>query len=149
MLGGDSFLLIVFPCSWLLKYLVDRVGGRSSAAPVSSAGVRSSVRPDVWRDVWAAHVSSATPKKKSFDRGGPVWPPWSNVTNDRLRGGSGGTLPPQPKIFWKNPKMKKPQNECDRAAKQAQSRALLKLAEFCPELSENERKMMDRIQTVT
>ena len=46
----------------------------------------------------AARVSSAAPKKKSFDRGGPVWPPRSNVTNDRLRGGSGGALPPQPKI---------------------------------------------------
>ena len=34
----------------------------------------------------AARVSSAAPKKKSFDRGGPVWPPRSNVTNDRLRG---------------------------------------------------------------
>ena len=42
-------------------------------------------------------MSSAAPKKKSFDRGGPVWPPRSNVTNDRLRGGSGGALPPQPK----------------------------------------------------
>ena len=38
----------------------------------------------------AARVSSAAPKKKSFDRGGPVWPPRSNVTNDRLRGGLGG-----------------------------------------------------------
>ena len=59
----------------------------------------------------AARVSSAAPKKKSFDRGGPVWPPRSNVTNDRLRGGLGGLCPPsqkpgglggsapQPKIF--------------------------------------------------
>ena len=58
-----------------------------------SDGVRPGVRPDVR----AARVSSAAPKKKSFDRGGPVWPPRSNVTNDRLRGGSGGALPPQPK----------------------------------------------------
>ena len=38
-------------------------------------------------------------EKKSFDRGGPVWPPRSNVTNDRFGGGegSGGALPPQPK----------------------------------------------------
>ena len=43
-------------------------------------------------------MSSAAPKKKSFDRGGPVWPPRSNVTNDRLRWGSGGALPPQPKF---------------------------------------------------
>ena len=39
-------------------------------------------------------VSSAAPKKESFDRGGPVWPPRSNVTNDRLRGGLGGLCPP-------------------------------------------------------
>ena len=53
---------------------------------MSSAGVRPGVRPDVRRDVRAARVSSAAPKKKSFDRGGPVWPRRSNVTNDRLRG---------------------------------------------------------------
>ena len=45
-------------------------------------------------------MSSAAPKKKSFDRGGLVWPPRSNVTNDRLSGGSGGALPPQPKNWW-------------------------------------------------
>ena len=59
--------------------------------------VRPGVRPDIRPDVGAARVSSAAPKKKAFDRGGPVWPPRSNVTNDRLRGGSGGALPPQPK----------------------------------------------------
>ena len=53
-------------------------GGRSSAARVT--------------------LSSAAPKKKAFDRGGPVWPPRSNVTNDRLRRESGGALPPQPKF---------------------------------------------------
>ena len=109
----------MFPYTWLLKYLVDRVGGRSSAAPVSSAGVRPGVRPDVRPDVRAARVSSAAPKKKSFDRGGPVWPPRSNVTNDRLRGGLGGLCPPsqkpgglggsapqpKPKIFRKNAKI--------------------------------------------
>ena len=45
----------------------------------------------------AARVSSAAPKKKSFDRGGPVWPPRSNVTNDRLRGGVWGGFAPQAK----------------------------------------------------
>ena len=40
----------------------------------------------------AARVSSAAPKKKSFDRGGPVWPPRSNVTNDRLKGGTPPTM---------------------------------------------------------
>ena len=58
----------------------------------------SCVRPDVRPDVQAVHVSSAAPTKKLFDRGGPVWPPRSNVTNDRLRRGSGRALPPQPKI---------------------------------------------------
>ena len=46
----------------------------------------------------AAPVSSTAPKRKSFDRGGPVWPPRSNVANDRLRGGLGGLCPPQPKF---------------------------------------------------
>ena len=75
--------------------------GRSSAAPVSSAGVRPGVRPgvlpDVRPDVRAARMSSAAPKNKSFDRGGPVWPPRSNVTNDRLGEGAGGLCPPSPK----------------------------------------------------
>ena len=33
----------------------------------------------------AARVSSAAPKKKSFDRGGPVWPPRSNAPAGRER----------------------------------------------------------------
>ena len=33
--------------------------------------------------VGGAHVVSGA-EKKTFDRGGPVWPPRSNVTNDRL-----------------------------------------------------------------
>ena len=75
--------------------------------------VRPGVRPDVRADVRATRVSSAAPKTKSFDRGGPVWPPRSNVTNDRLGGVWGGFCPaspklgglrgsaPQPKIFRK------------------------------------------------
>ena len=47
-----------------------------------------------------APVSSAVPKTKSFHRGGPVWPPRSNVTNDCSKGGSVGALPPQPKPGW-------------------------------------------------
>ena len=54
----------------------------------------SHIMPGVRPDVWAARVSSAAPKKKSFDRGGPVWPPRSNVTNDRLGGVWGGFAPP-------------------------------------------------------
>ena len=49
------------------------------------------------RSTSAAPVSSVAPKKKSFDRGGPVWPPWSNATDDRLGGGSGGLCPPNQK----------------------------------------------------
>ena len=45
---------------------------------------RSAGRPG-GRPGGARVVSGA--EKKSFDRGGPVWPPRSNVTNDRLRGG--------------------------------------------------------------
>ena len=69
----------------------------------------SHVRPDVRPQtsgrtvVGGAHVVSGSrvvsgaENKKAFDQGGPVWPPRSNVTNDRLRWGSGGALPPQPK----------------------------------------------------
>ena len=55
----------------------------------------------------AAPLSSAAPKKKAFDRGGPVWLPRSNAADDRLgRGlcppsqkseGLGGSAP-QPKL---------------------------------------------------
>ena len=57
-------------------------------------------------------------RNKSFDRGGPVWPPRSNVTNGRLGGVWEGFAPPQPKtggtggqsppakIFRKNEKKK-------------------------------------------
>jgi hypothetical protein len=44
----------------------------------------------------ATPVSSAAPKRKSFDRGGPVWPPPSNAADDRLED-FWGALPPQPK----------------------------------------------------
>ena len=47
--------------------------------------------------VGGARVVSGA-EKKAFDRGGPVWPPRSNAADDRLGGGSGGALPPQPKI---------------------------------------------------
>ena len=56
-------------------------------------------------------MSSAAPKKKSFDRGSPVWPPRSNVTNDCLRGGSGGSWgaapPAKTENFSKKRKKKK------------------------------------------
>ena len=55
------------PYTWLLKYLVDRVSGRSLAAPVSSAGVQPGVRPDVR----AARVSSAVPKKNNLIEAAP------------------------------------------------------------------------------
>ena len=84
----------VTPCAFLPW--VDRVGGQppDGRRPVvrrPTDGRRTVVRPDVR----AAPVSSAAPKKKSFDRGGPVWPPRSNVTNDRLGGGDlVGLCPP-------------------------------------------------------
>ena len=86
----------VTPCAFVPW--VDRVGGQppDGRRPVvrqPTDGRRTVVRPDVR----AARSSSAALKKKSFDRGGPVWPPRSNVTNNRLRGGSRGALPPQPK----------------------------------------------------
>ena len=69
------------------------VGGARvvSLRPAKRSAGRPAGRPG------GAHVVSGA-EKKSFDRGGPVWPPRSNVTNDRLRGGSGGALPPQPKF---------------------------------------------------
>ena len=81
-------------------------GVRPDVRPSLTAGVRTDVRPaerlagrPAGRSS-AARVSSAAPKKKTFDRGGPVWPPRSNVTNDRL-GGVWGGFAPQPKIFRK------------------------------------------------
>ena len=61
---------------------IGRPVGRSSAAPVSST----------------APISSTAPKKKTFDRGGPFWPPRSNAKDNRSDGGPGGALAPQPKI---------------------------------------------------
>ena len=48
------------------------------------------------RVVGGARVVSGT-EKKTFDRGGQVWPLQSNAKDDRLGGGSGEALPPQPK----------------------------------------------------
>ena len=88
----------VTPCAFLPW--VDRVGGQppDGRRPVvrrPKDGRRTVVRPDIR----AAHVSSAAPKKKSFDRGGPVWPPRSNVTNDRFGGGVWWAAPPSQKYF--------------------------------------------------
>ena len=55
---------------------------------IPSTGGRSSARSS------AAPVSSAAPKKKAFDQGGPVWPPRSNAKDDRLGEGLGGLCPP-------------------------------------------------------
>ena len=51
-------------------------------APARKSAPRSDGRRTV---VGGARVVSGA-EKKSLDRGGPVWPPRSNVTNDRLRG---------------------------------------------------------------
>ena len=86
------------------RHLAGRSAGRSAGRPAG--------RPS------AARVSSAAPKKKSFDRGGPVWPPRSNLTNDRVRGESAGALAPQPKTRGSGGQrppakniLKKPENE--------------------------------------
>ena len=67
-----------------------------------------------WLGSGGRHVrpmSSAAPKKKTFDRGGPAWPPRSNAADDRLGGVCGGQGPPAKirgemdffsKIFEKN-----------------------------------------------
>ena len=68
-----------------------RSAGRAAGRPAGRLAKRPAGR------LSAAPVSSAAPKKKAFDRGGPVWPPRSNAKDDRLGGGSGGALPPHPK----------------------------------------------------
>ena len=66
----------------------------------------------------AAPVSSRAPKKKAFDRGGPVWPPRSNAADDCSVGGfapqskTGGSyfglnVKEYPKIWFKNVKISK------------------------------------------
>ena len=80
--GGAIYLLRKV----LASYMASADGRRGR--PADGRRRRSSV----------ARVSSAAPKKKSFDRGGPVWPPRSNVTNDRLGGGLGGLCPPS--LTW-------------------------------------------------
>ena len=77
----------VTPCAFLPW--VDRVGGQppDGRRPVvrrPTDGRWTYGRP-AGRPGGALVVSGA--EKKSFDRGGPVWPPRSNVTNDRLGGG--------------------------------------------------------------
>ena len=60
-------------------------GVRSDVWPSVTMGARTHVRPAdrpagcPARRSSTAPVSSAAPKKKSFDRGGPVWPPRSNA----------------------------------------------------------------------
>ena len=62
----------------------------------------------------AARVSSAAPKKKSFDQGGPVWPPPSNAKYGRsgfappAKNREVGAAPPQPnRKILKFPKIPK------------------------------------------
>ena len=64
------------------------------------SGVRPGVRPGV-RGRTSGQTSGRTlvggarvvsgAEKKSFDRGGPVWPPRSNATDDRERSETGKT----------------------------------------------------------
>ena len=56
----------------------------------------------------AVPVSSAAPKKKSFDQGGPVWPPRSNAKYDRSGAGVWGAPAKTEKFLKKkNEKQKK------------------------------------------
>ena len=73
---------------------------RLSVVGRSSDGQRTVVgRPgDARRTVVGGACVVSGAEKKAFDRGGPVWPPRSNAADDRLGGGSGGALPPQPKF---------------------------------------------------
>ena len=76
---------------------VDRVGGRLSD------GRRPVVRwpeDDHQTVVGGARVVSGA-EKKSFDRGGPVWPPRSNAKYDRSGGGPAKPPQPKPKNFEK------------------------------------------------
>ena len=75
-----------------MKRLLGRVC-RSSAAPKKKAFERGG---PIWPPLSNAKDDRTAPKKKAFDRGGPVWPPRSNAADDRLRG-SGEALLPQPK----------------------------------------------------
>ena len=78
-----KYVIVSFISTWLRRRRAGRSAGRSAGR---RAG-RSSTAP----------VSSAAPKKKAFDRGGPVWPPRSNAKYDYLGGSLGGAKPPQPK----------------------------------------------------
>jgi len=62
--GGSAGRPAGHPAGRLVEHQAGRPAGRLLAVP----------------------VSSAVPKKKSLDRGGPVWPPGSNAADDRLRG---------------------------------------------------------------
>ena len=53
----------------------------------AARGVRLAERPAGRPDGRACARVVSGAEKKAFDRGGPVWPPRSNVTNNRLRGG--------------------------------------------------------------
>ena len=75
-----------------LTDIVNRVSGQilSFLRSIGSFGGRSGI---VQRSFVGAFCrSSAAPKKKAFDRGGPIWPPRSNAKDDCSRGGS--KLPP-------------------------------------------------------
>ena len=77
--------------------------GQSSAAPVLSRAPKEKSFDrggPVWPPRSNAKDDRTAPKKKSFDRGGPVWPPRSNAKDDHVGGGPGGLRLPQPKIGW-------------------------------------------------
>ena len=76
-----------------LERSAGRPAGRDSGRPVGRSAGRTPGRSSGWTVVSGARVVSGA-EKKSFDRGGPVWPPRLNAADDRL---GGGQSPPQPK----------------------------------------------------
>ena len=94
---GTNLPLIAVPRRFAKKNLVFVVG-RSSLAPMSSAAPKKKAF-DRGGPVWPPRSNAKDDRmvpKKAFDRGGPVWSPWSNAKDNRL-GGLGGPCPPQPK----------------------------------------------------
>ena len=68
---------LVYPDSWSTRVFIFSgvQPGRSAECPAGRPAGRSSAAP----------VSSASPKKKAFDRGGLVWPPRSNAPAKNFR----------------------------------------------------------------
>ena len=96
---------------------IGSVDGRRTVVARSSDSRRTVVGRSSGRTSGRRACRQRCRQKKSFDRGGPVWPPGSNVTNDRLGvgskiGGSGRQRPPAKKndvtVIYRNRRLTKP-----------------------------------------